>query len=118
MKYIKDNIISSSPSIPFVSNPSYETILVNGWEVYIEPEVEETDWLHDYPKRIEAKEAILLKPEAPIMFMKISSRGLPVEEIEKENGELEYHIYVYKIREDDQYIIDKYPDLLKVVDRD
>jgi hypothetical protein len=50
--------------------------------------------------------------------MKISSRGLPVEEIEKENGELEYHIYVYKIREDDQYIIDKYPDLLKVVDRD
>ena len=50
MKYIKDNIISSSPSIPFVSNPSHETILVNGWEVYIEPEVEETD-LEDFRKK-------------------------------------------------------------------
>jgi hypothetical protein len=36
MRYYKDGVISTNPQIPNVVNPSHETILANGWYVYID----------------------------------------------------------------------------------
>jgi hypothetical protein len=34
--YIKENTITSNPSIPDVINPNHETILAHGWHEYID----------------------------------------------------------------------------------
>jgi len=110
MRYIKDGVISSSPSIPFVSNPSHETILANGWEVYEEPEVEETDWLHDYAIRLVINPLFLQEAVAFVMFIKLSARQLPI--VELETGF--FHVYCNEIKEDEAPLIELYKHLITV----
>lgn len=58
--YKKNNIITSNPNIPNVVNPSHETILNNGWEVYEVPpkselELRLEEWQHtNFLKKIVA----------------------------------------------------------------
>lgn len=37
MLYVKDNVITASPVVPNVVNPSYDTIIKAGWAKYVEP---------------------------------------------------------------------------------
>lgn len=78
MLYIKNNVITSCPSIPYVSNPSHNTILSNGWEVY-EPAVNDTQW----PHRLRITAPATLADERPELLLYLYKcervRGLLVE---------------------------------------
>lgn len=86
-------------------------------EVVDEPEIE-TDWLHNYQKRIVVNPAILFNEEARgeilRMFALISIRKLPQEEVE--SGFI--HIYANEIKPSEQYIIDEFSEYITVEDRD
>lgn len=103
MKYIKDNVITSSPILKNVVNPSHDYIISQGWVVYEEPEptpyqLAMQDW-HEpaYQLRIKASVDILnpLHPMAVQIHMFYSymkAQGLPEH---TENG-LKY-VYVNEI---------------------
>lgn len=78
MLYIKNNVITSCPSIPYVSNPSHNTILSNGWEVY-EPAVNDTQW----PTLIRITAPATLADERPELLLYLYKcervRGLPID---------------------------------------
>lgn len=78
----------------------------------------ETNWLHNYQKRIVVNPQILFVAEAVNeilgMFALISIRGLPQEEVE--NGFI--HIYVNEIKPAEAYIVEKYKEFITVEDRD
>lgn len=86
-------------------------------EVVDEPEIE-TDWLHNYQKRIVVNPQILFVAEAVNeilgMFALISIRGLPQEETEE--GII--HIYVNEVKPAEAYIVEKYKEFITVEDRD
>lgn len=81
-------------------------------------EIIETDWLHNYQKRIVVNPAILLNEEARGeilgMFALISIRKLPQEEVE--SGFI--HIYANEIKPAEAYIVEKYKEFITVEDRD
>ena len=99
-----------------VQNDKGEFYTIEVEDVEVE-EVIESDWLHDYQKRIVVNPQILFNEEARGeilgMFALISIRGLPQEEVE--NGFI--HIYVNEVKPEEAYIIEKYPELIKVIER-
>lgn len=81
-------------------------------------EIIETDWLHNYQKRIVVNPQILFVAEAVNeilgMFALISIRGLPQEETK--DGFI--HIYVNEIKPAEAYLIEKYSEYITVEDRE
>ncbi len=77
-------------------------------------EVIESDWLHNYQKRIVVNPQILFVAEAVNeilgMFALISIRGLPQEETEE--GII--HIYVNEIKPAEAYIVEKWGEYITV----
>lgn len=77
-------------------------------------EVIESDWLHNYQKRIVVNPQILFVAEAVNeilgMFALISIRGLPQEEME--NGVI--HIYADEIKPAEAYIVEKWGEYITV----
>lgn len=51
MLYIKDNVITASPVVPNVVNPSHDTIIKAGWTKYVEPPTPTPEILWHDPTR-------------------------------------------------------------------
>ena len=109
MRYIKDNVITSSPTFKNVVNPSHEYIISQGWKVYEEPEPTPYEqamqnW-HEptYALRIIAPNAIADENPQMLLFLyKLEKvRGLPIE-----NDGQNMIIYCNEIMAGEQMIID------------
>lgn len=118
MRYVKDNVITSSPSFKNVVNPNHEYIISQGWKVYEEPEptpYEQAiqDWHQsNYNKRIKSNVNLLdpIYPSHDIyikFYTYLKEKGFPI----YSDGDIRY-IYINEIDVNHQTFIDNDDNLI------
>ncbi|MBN1987842.1 MAG: hypothetical protein JW783_00410 [Bacteroidales bacterium] len=98
MLYIKNNVITASPVVPNVVNPSHDTIIKAGWEEYIEPPrpIPEIMW-HDSTRHhrffLSFEQAADMAEMFPEFALDLSAARLPVYKGELNGQQGKYYYF-------------------------